>query len=235
MTFRLEQVVPWGRSFEEYTAMFTLTGGDLEKRILGCGDGPAGFNARLTKQGGRVVSTDPLYRFSATEIRERIDAAFDEVLEQTRKNHDEFVWTSIRSVEELGAVRMAAMEEFLEDYSAGLKEGRYLQAALPSLPFDDRSFDLALCSHFLFLYSDQFSLDFHLEAVRELCRVAREVRIFPLLELGAITSRHLEPLIKQLETEGYSLEIIPVNYEFQKGGNKVLKVSILPASIKNKF
>jgi ubiquinone/menaquinone biosynthesis C-methylase UbiE len=123
----------------------------------------------------------------------------------------------------------------LEDYPAGLNEGRYLQAALPSLPFDDRSFDLALCSHFLFLYSEQFSLEFHLEAIRELCRVAREVRIFPLLELGAITLRHLDPLIGQLETEGCSLEAIPVNYEFQKGGNKMLKVSILPDSINRKF
>jgi SAM-dependent methyltransferase len=233
--FTLDNVVPWGRSFEEYSAIFALTGEDLKKRILGCGDGPAGFNARLTRQGGRVVSADPLYRFSAKEIRGKIDAAFDEVLDQTRKNCNEFLWTSIRSVEELGAVRMAAMEEFLVDYPAGLKEGRYLQAALPSLPFEDRSFDLALCSHLLFLYSEQFPLEFHLEAVRELCRVAREVRIFPLLELGAITSRHLEPLIKQLETEGYSLETIPVNYEFQKGGNKMLKVSILPDSTNRKF
>jgi hypothetical protein len=176
-----------------------------------------------------------LYRFSATEIRERIDAAFDEVLDQTRKNRDEFVWTSIRSVEELGAVRMAAMEEFLKDYSPGLKEGRYHRAELPFLPFDNQTFDLALCSHFLFLYSEQFPLTFHLAAVRELCRVAREVRIFPLLELGAITSRHLDPSIKQLETEGYSLKKVSVDYEFQKGGNRMLKVVARPDFRNPKF
>lgn len=50
--FRLDKVVPWGRSFEEYVAMFNLTKEDLGRRILGCGDGPAGFNAELTKRGG---------------------------------------------------------------------------------------------------------------------------------------------------------------------------------------
>jgi hypothetical protein len=38
--FTLDQVVPWGRSFDEYQRMFALTGADLGL-ILGCGDGPA--------------------------------------------------------------------------------------------------------------------------------------------------------------------------------------------------
>jgi hypothetical protein len=56
MSFTLNQVVPWGRSFEEYVAMFALTDVDLGGRILGCGDGPASFNAVLTSRGGRIVS-----------------------------------------------------------------------------------------------------------------------------------------------------------------------------------
>lgn len=47
-----------------------------------------------------------------------------------------------------------------------------------------RSFDLAVCSHLLFLYSEHLSEDFHVESIKELCRVAGEARIFPLLELG---------------------------------------------------
>jgi hypothetical protein len=99
MAFRLEEVVPWGRSFEEYTGMFALTTGDLEERILGCADGPASFNAELTKRGGRVVSADPLYRFHREEIRRRIDEVFGKVLEETRKNAHEFVWRTIPSVD----------------------------------------------------------------------------------------------------------------------------------------
>jgi hypothetical protein len=226
VAFALDQVVPWGRSFTEYLAMFDLGAGDLAKRILGCGDGPAAFNAVLSRQGGQVVSADPLYRFTTEEIRQRIAATFETVLEQTRQNADEFVWTRIQSVKELGEVRLKAMQEFLADYPAGRARGRYCAAALPLLPFADGEFDLALCSHFLFLYSEQFSAPFHVESVQELCRVAREVRIFPLLELGARPSRHLEPVMAQLEQSGYALEVKTVPYEFQKGGNRMLRVRL---------
>ena len=41
MTIRLNEVIRWGRSFEEYRRMFALTDEDLAGRILGCGNGPA--------------------------------------------------------------------------------------------------------------------------------------------------------------------------------------------------
>jgi hypothetical protein len=44
MAFTLDQVVPWGRSFDEYRRMFALSDDDLGLRILGCADGPASFN-----------------------------------------------------------------------------------------------------------------------------------------------------------------------------------------------
>jgi hypothetical protein len=92
MGFSLDKVVPWGRSFDEYVAMFALSAADLDKRILGCGDGPAGFNCTLTMQGGRIVSVDPIYQFSADEIRKRVEASYREVMEQTRANAHEFIW-----------------------------------------------------------------------------------------------------------------------------------------------
>jgi hypothetical protein len=104
MAFTLDQVVPWGRSFDEYKAMFNLSPEDLEKRLLGCSDGPAGFHCVLTRRGGRIISADPLYHFSRDEIRKRIDETYAEVMEQTRKNEQEFVWESISSAGELGRV-----------------------------------------------------------------------------------------------------------------------------------
>lgn len=224
MSFTLSQVVPWGRSFDEYVAMFALTDVDLASRILGCGDGPASFNAVLTKRGGRIVSVDPLYRFSQADIRERIRRTSAEVLEQTRQNAHEFVWTSIQSVEELGRLRMTAMEEFLSDYPQGVVERRYVDGELPRLPFPDRSFDLAVCSHLLFLYSQHLSEDFHTESIKELCRVAGEARIFPLLELGAIESRHLQAVREHLTADDYIVSSETVPYEFQRGGNQMMRV-----------
>src|SRR5690242_12754895 len=77
--FTLDRVVPWGRSFDEYRRMFSLTDHDGQAKILGCGDGPASFNAEATRRGWRVVSCDPIYRFSVAEIRERIAKTYDEI------------------------------------------------------------------------------------------------------------------------------------------------------------
>ncbi|BBL76207.1 class I SAM-dependent methyltransferase [Methylomagnum ishizawai] len=225
MAFSLDQAVPWGRSFEEYRAMFALSEADLQRRILGCGDGPAGFNREWTRRGGAVLSIDPLYACSAGAIADRIAATYPEVMAQTRANAHEFVWDHIASVEALGRVRMAAMREFLADYPRGRAEGRYVEGGLPQLPYADGSFDLALCSHFLFLYSAHFPAEFHWASVRELCRVAAEVRIFPLLELGSARSRHLDGVLERLAGAGFAAEEIRVDYEFQRGGNRMLRIA----------
>ena len=148
--------------------MFSLTGADMAGRILGCGDGPASFNAEATRRGN--------------------------------------------------------MEAFLDDYPAGLVEGRYLNLQLPSLPFPDGDFDLALCSHFLFLYSRQLDEAFHHSSLLELCRVAKEVRVFPLLALGGVISPHLEGSIEMLRAVGHQVSTQRVNYEFQKGACEMLRI-----------
>jgi hypothetical protein len=222
--FTLDQVVPWGRSFDEYRRMFALTAADLESKIVGCGDGPASFNAEATRLGSTVTSCDPIYRYDVEQLRERIAATYDRILDQTRQNTDEFVWTTIRSVDELGEVRMAAMGTFLDDYPAGKAAGRYIDAELPSLPFEDSSFDLALCSHFLFLYTQQLGEAFHRAAIREMCRTAAEVRIFPLLALGATPSTLVAPMAAEFQERGFNVSIEDVAYEFQRGGNQMMRI-----------
>lgn len=204
--------------------MFALSNADLEQRILGCSDGPANFNARLTQQGGRVVSVDPLYTHDAEFIRARIRETFDVVLQQTRENQDEFVWDHIPDPDALGRIRMEAMDGFLADYETGRSEQRYRAQSLPELDLADNTFDLALCSHFLFLYSQQLELDFHINAINELCRVATEVRIFPLLQLGATPSPHVDPVCQHLKKTGFTVTQERVPYEFQRGGNQMLRI-----------
>ena len=223
--FTLSSVVPWGRSFDEYRRMFALTDGDLGGRILGCGDGPASFNAEATRRGTQVVSCDPLYQFSGGQIQQRIDETAPEVLEQARRNAHEFVWDEvIPDIEALKRVRMTAMSAFLDDYDLGRAEGRYLDAGLPSLGFADDAFDLALCSHFLFLYSQQLDEAFHVQSMRELCRVAREVRVFPLLALGGQVSPYVAAVRDLLRRDGRRVTIERVPYEFQRGGNEMMRV-----------
>lgn len=224
MAFELKQIVPWGRSFQEYEDMFALSEDDLATPILGCGDGPAGFNAELTRRGGTVVSVDPLYAFEAEEISRRIEETFDDVMLQTRQNAHEFVWERIRSVDEMGKVRMAAMRGFLDDYAQGKSDGRYISQSAPVLSFPDNSFSLALSSHFLFLYSDHLDLKFHIDTIAELIRVCGEVRIFPLLQLGSTPSPHVDPVTEHFRAMGYEVMQVQVLYEFQRGGNQMLKI-----------
>lgn len=225
MTFKYETVVPWGRSFEEYRRMFNLSDDELNLNIVGCGDGPASFNVHMFRRGSRVISCDPLYQLTAQQIRDRIAATYETVIGQTRQNQERFIWTYIKSPDELGQIRLAAMDHFLADYESGNKEGRYIAAELPYLPFDRAAFDLALCSHFLFLYSDNLSLAFHRQAIEEMCRVAREARIFPILTYNAELSPFVEPLTDSLTKAGYQVRIEPAPYEFQRNGNQMMRVS----------
>ncbi len=203
--------------------MFALSARDLGGRILGGADGPASFNAEAHTRGVRVISCDPLYAFTGAEIQRRIDTTAPTLLEQTRAHRDDYLWTAIRSPEDLLARRRSAMARFLDDYGPGSR-GRYVAARLPCLPFTEGAFDLALCSHFLFLYTEQETLAFHLAAVRELCRVAREVRIFPLLDLTRQPSAYLDPVVALLQAEGKEAAVVPVPYEFQRGARQMLRI-----------
>jgi hypothetical protein len=224
MVFTLDSVVPWGRPFDEYVSIFSLTPNDLEKRIIGCGDGPASFNAAMRKRGKFVVSVDPIYEFSGAEIRRRVEEVYPKMMEQILAHLSTYIFTTITSPEHLGRIRMGAMEEFLEDFECGKAEGRYLPHALPHLPYADDSFDLALCSHVLLTYSEQLSCRFHCEATLEMCRVAREVRIHPLLAMSSERSVHLPVVCGEVREHGYRCEIEPVDFEFQRGANEMLRI-----------
>jgi hypothetical protein len=230
---KLHEVIPWGRSFDEYRHMFALSDSDLAGPILGCGDGPASFNVEATALGHTVVSSDPIYAFSVAEIERRVEACYDMVIAQVRQSVDGFVWQNFRDPDHLGSCRLAAMRRFLADFEQGKREGRCVLASLPTLPFSEGQFSLALVSHLLFLYSDRLGREFHLAAVKELLRVAGELRVFPLLTLDREWSAHVSPVKEHLEQGGFQVDIIAVESEFQRAadqaGNRMMRVRRLPA------
>lgn len=224
MAITYDSVKPWGRLFSEYVGMFALTPDDLQGRILGCGDGPASFNAEATAKGHQVISVDPIYAMSAAQIEQRVNETWEAIVEQMRGHMQDFVWTKFSSLEEVRDARLKAMRMFLDDFEQGKREGRYLDASLPDLPFEDKQFDLGLCSNFLFLYSDHLSTDFHIAAIQEMCRVAREVRIFPLQGLDNQESVHLVPVMEAMQAAGWKAKRVHVDYEFHRGSDHMLRV-----------
>jgi hypothetical protein len=223
----------WSRSFEEYRLIFGLTESDLAGKILGCADGPAGFNAEATAFGHRVISCDPTYAYSANEFERRVEACYDVVMSQVKENIEKYIWGYFRDPGHLGQCRLASMRKFLADFDPGKRAGRYVTASLPELPFKDGQFSLALVSHLLFLYSDQFDCDFHAAAFEELLRVAGEVRVFPLFGHDRRRSPHVGPVINHLERIGFEVEVVSVEFEFQKvdddTGNHMMRVLRRPA------
>jgi len=222
MAMKLKNVVPLGRSFDEYRLMFNLSKSALDKKIIGVGDGPASFNAEMKEMGKTVVSVDPIYFFTAKDIARKFDKVFDNIIEQVRNTPGDWTWSYHMSPDDLRTHRIEALNRFTSDFEQGKKEGRYLTGELPALQFQDKSFDIALCSHLLFLYSDHYDYNFHKAAVYEMLRVAGEVRIFPILDLMLRHSPYIKPLTKELERDGYTVKIKKVPYEIQRGGNEMM-------------
>ena len=170
-------VLSTGRTFAEYVRMFGLSELERPGPILGIGDGLSDFNAEATRRGWRVISVDPLYRLQPAEIEERYRRVLDEL--PVTRHSAQWIWACFETPEAIRTARETMMADFLDDFSRGLPAGRYLDARLPSLPFGDREFALAVCSHLLFTWSGILTFDFHLQSITELLRVAREVRVFP--------------------------------------------------------
>lgn len=223
MAFQLNEVVPWGRNLEEYKLMFQLDDSDKPKKIAGFGDGPASFNYEATQAGYSITSFDLIYQFSKKDLQKRIEEVRLIVMQQMKENQDNYVWSNIKSLEELESVRMSAMQLFLQDYEKGKEENRYIYHELPDrLPYEDNTFDIGLSSHFLLMYTS-LGYDFHIQAMTEMLRVCKEIRIFPLVDLDAKQSEMIATVIDYFR-ERYDVEIKKTQYEFQKSANRLLVI-----------
>ncbi len=225
MVMQLDHVVSFGRSLDEYIKIFHLTDQDLQKTILSVADGPASFNAEGTQKGYRIHSLDPLYCFSREEIKSRFYAVVDNIIDQIEQTPKDWVWRYHGSPQGLRKNRETSLHLFCQDYETGKAQGRYTLGELPWLNYPDHQYELGLCSHFLFLYSAHFDERFHRESVQELLRVCGEVRIFPLLTLRLERSPYLDRILETLDHQGYHWEICTVEYELQRGGNQMLKIT----------
>jgi hypothetical protein len=222
MEIGLEDLVPWGRRLSEYTRIFQLTSEQLRQRILGCADGPSSFNAEMTRQGGNVISCDPLYAFSYGEIEARSRETNRELIEKLRCHPAGYDWNYFADSEAVSRARIEALSIFLADFEDGKAQGRYLPAALPHLPFAHGAFDLALCSFLFFLRPERHSISFHIDGLTELIRVAREVRVFPILQVDGRVPDYAEDIYDWLRAKEISVSFLSVPPTLHKGADRVL-------------
>ncbi|AGN00133.1 hypothetical protein L593_00890 [Salinarchaeum sp. Harcht-Bsk1] len=217
----------YGRTFEEYRRLFGLSCEDLRgRRMLDCPGGPGSFTAVAAQIGDSAVAVDPVYGPSVDELEAHCAGTIDEVVEQITEKRSFFDWSFYGDVATRERYARAAARRFLADYARC--PDRYVEAALPDLPFRDDAFGLTCSANLLFLYDDRFDRDFHEAAARELARVtAGELRISGLQTLDADRSRFVEPVIGSLAPAGYTIERQAVEYRFQPGPTEVLVVTDL--------
>src|SRR3990167_473792 len=203
----------------DYRSMFDLSDDDLVRTLFNYPAGLSSFNAEMYARQGKVVSGDPLYRLTPLEMSQQADDKIQQLAAELNP-----MGMSVQSADKKArADRLytgtQAIQQFLSDYSLGRSEKRYQFMQLPTLPFQDFAFDIALCPHGLF-HDDQHAMT----ALTELCRVAREVRIFPLpSDQGKVTTK-VGPLLLDLQQRQYGVEIREVPYQLQKGHNAMLRV-----------
>jgi hypothetical protein len=232
--FRIPFVAFFGRTLEEYLAMFAIAPGDLARgRILDCPSGPDSFVAEARAAGYDAIGCDPMYALAPDELATRGRANVEACLDAIDAQRGTLTFADF---ERFRASKRDAIERFLADHRAHHADGRYVAASLPTLPFADRSFDLVLAANFLFSYAnarhgglyegDEFDLDFHLRSVSELARTAaREIRIAPMGSFDPPPRPHAfrDPVRAHLESLGFSTELVPSAYDAGLAGfNDVL-------------
>jgi len=213
---QLDRVVFFGRTFEEYLEMFALTLADIEGRsVLDCPSGPDGFVAEARKRGLNVTGSDPMYHQSASGLRRIALADIESTMEKIA-NDPNFPKANLEIYHQ---EKRKAMEQFLQDYSEGVKQGRYVPASLPRLPFSDGQFDLVLSGHLLFCYASPenggiwpgspLDLEFHRSAIKELLRVCKtELRLYPIAAMNSSTEWNpiARTLAKDFADLGFRIE-----------------------------
>ncbi len=220
----MQDIALLGYTLDEYCHMFDLKKDDLKLKILDCAAGPASVNAELTQQGGEVISCDPLYELPCDLIKERINSHYAGLAQSLAHYQAKFNWDRYPTIDSYINLHHKAIEQFYQDYPQGITAQRYQRCLLPQLPFADFEFDLCLCSHFLFAKHYDHSQQFIVTSILEMCRVAHEARIFPLLDPQGEVTDLAGPVAVALQQQGYGVEIRQVPYEFQKGGNAMLRV-----------
>ena len=221
----------WGHTLVDYKQMFDLGAQDLDKKIVDCGAGPASFNSDMHQLGKHVISCDELYQLSIDMLKKSIEKQFQAMHDEIANHLDKFNWDEYPNLAALTDERRKGMQRFFNDFERGLKVGRYTAEEASKLSFADASFDLALCLHYLFTIHAARGVDYHVDSIKEMARIAKEFRIFPLLDGDGEITPLLNPVLLTLQNDNYAVEIRQVPFHLHKKGNAMLVVKSKECSL----
>ncbi|MNH74769.1 hypothetical protein D3C73_269880 [compost metagenome] len=225
MKLDLERIVFIGRTYSEYLAMFDLHETELAGRvILDCPAGACSFTAEGGRRGYDIIAADIAYQFGPDELELKGIQDLSHSKERLEEARSEYMWDYYGSVEGHQKYREEALA-LSSEHRRQFPE-KYIYAEFPKLPFADQSVDLTLSAHFLFMYADRLSEQFHEESLLELMRITREeIRIFPLVDLSSRRYEALDKLIQLAASRGWVAEERKTDYRFQRDADRYLKLT----------
>lgn len=211
----------WVHSLEDYCSMFNLDEQTLKLSILDYPAGISSFNSEMFAKGhANVVSADRHYDLSPMDMVKHVGFVIQDLSENIEQWSSQFHQAAVDEIDDFLNRSNQYAQLFLRDYSVGQQESRYQVAKLPRLPFNDLQFDLALCSDLMFR-SPKFT---PLEVATELARIAKEVRIFPLMDRHGEISAELGPVMLALQQQDFGIEVKEVSFKLHKKSNAMLRV-----------
>lgn len=222
----INRIVFIGRTFEEYIKMFDLSPENLENmKVLDCAGGACSFTAHANKLGIDSTSCDIAYYHEVVDLEQKGLEDIEHTIEHMEKASGNYVWEYFSSIDALKEERSRALKDCVQDMRENPQH--YQAVTLPVLPFENKQFDMTVCAHLLFMYSDRLDYQFHLNSLKELIRVTKgEIRIFPLTDLYGKKYDQLSQLMNDLKEHVCSIEEVKVSYEFQKNANHMLVIKL---------
>lgn len=214
------------RSFQEYVDMFQLSNPLFTPGpILDVAAGASSFTAEANRNGYHAIAVDPLYRLDPQIIHTHGQREIEESTAKLTGLKDFYDWSYYGSLEAHQRNRERSLQVFVRDYSAN--PSRYIDATVPDTGLEGNRYALILCSHFLFLYADQFDVEFHIRAIRELIRLCRpggEIRLYPLSTLKRERYPHMTTLLDAIRSDGVTADITPTPFRFLQSADAYLRI-----------
>ncbi|MFD0620040.1 methylase [Paenibacillus sp. GCM10027629] len=214
------------RSYEEYMRMFALTEADLAQgTILDVAGGASSFTAEVNSRGYTAVAADPIFHYDAAYLARYASEEIETSTAKLTKIQETFDWSFYGDPAQHRDRRIRSSEQFIADYQSN--PSHYIFAKLPELPFDDHTFQHVFCSHFLFLYADQFDYAFHISAIKELirvCAVGGSVLIYPLKSLRWAGYPAMSTMMQEFEQAGHQVSFKSSQLPFIPGSSDFLEI-----------
>lgn len=227
MDLSINEICGLGYSVDDYKKMFDLSDDDLNRNILDYRSGANVFCQEIYNQNKSEASIikacDPIYQMNITDLKKLAKASIDKLNQEYKANKSKFTLNTA-DFEKFIEQRINNINIFFSEFEVNKNNNLYTLDSLPSLSFEDEKFDLALVNYYFFSYSEILGLDYIVAGLKELIRVANEVRIFPLVNHSGEYSDAVPMVLGKLQENDLGAEIKEVEFGLWQSENAMMKV-----------